>query len=84
MAHHHSALKRIRASEKENLRNKSLKSEYKTLVRTVLETKTKPEAAEALNSAISLIDSLTNKRVINRRLAARKKSQLARYVNTLL
>jgi small subunit ribosomal protein S20 len=83
MAHHHSALKQIRASKKASLQNHSLKAQYKTLVRKVLEIKTKSEASEAFNTAMSFIDSLTNKRIINNKLAARKKSQLARYINSL-
>jgi len=83
VANHPSALKRHRQSEKRRLRNRSIKTKLKNLVRQVREavgsndaeasTKTFATAARALDKAVA-------KGVLHRNNAARKISRLARAV----
>ena len=84
MAHHKSTKKRIVLSEKQNLRNRSHKSAYKTAVKRVLQSDSKDSAFEEYRKAVSVIDKLTSKGIIHRNRAARKKSQLAQYINNNL
>ncbi|RMI06545.1 MAG: 30S ribosomal protein S20 [Calditrichaeota bacterium] len=83
MAHHKSALKRIRQTEKRRLRNRMYKSRMKTAIRRVREAETKEAAMEALKQAYAVIDKLVSKGVIPRNRAANKKSRLTRFVNSM-
>ena len=83
MAHHKSTKKRIGLTKKQNQRNQSYKSSFKTAVKKVLQSKSKDSAAEEYKKAESLIDTLTAKGILHRNRAARKKSQLAQHVNSL-
>jgi len=84
MAHHKSTKKRIITSKKQNLRNRSYKSAYKTAVKRVLQSDSKETALNEYRKAESVIDKLTSKGIIHHNRAARKKSQLARYINNNL
>lgn len=55
----------------------------RTLVKKVMSTENKEEAAAYLKDAVSLIDRLSTKNIIHPNTAARKKSQLTTYVNNL-
>ena len=55
----------------------------RTLVKKVMSTENKEEAATYLKDAVSLIDRLATKNIIHSNTAARKKSQLTTYVNNL-
>ncbi len=83
MAHHKSAKKRIRQNEKRRLRNQASRSKINTLSKKVLKAKTKEEATELLKEAVSFIDKTVSKGRIHKNTAARKKSRLTRYVNSL-
>ncbi len=83
MAHHKSAKKRIRQNEKRRLRNQASRSKINTLSKKVLKAENKDEAAELLKGAVSFIDKTVSKGMLPRNTAARKKSKLTRYVNSL-
>ncbi|WP_461255604.1 30S ribosomal protein S20 [Treponema sp. R80B11-R83G3] len=80
-----SAEKRHRKSEERRLRNKSAKSAVKTSVKkfTVLAQKKDPGADAALKEMIKKIDTAARKGIIQKNAAARKKSRMQRYYNTM-
>ncbi|TCK60479.1 30S ribosomal protein S20 [Seleniivibrio woodruffii] len=86
MAHTISALKRIRQSEKRNLRNKSYKSKMRTMVKkfTAAATTGDAQTAEAaFKTATSTIASIGSKGVIHKNQVARRQSRLAKKLNAL-
>jgi len=83
MAHHKSAIKRIRQNEKRRLRNKAYKTKMRTYIKKVRSAENKETALPLLHEAYSVIDKLVEKGIIQRNTAANKKSRLARYVNSL-
>ena len=86
MAHHKSAIKRIKQNAKKNARNRHQKSTLKTYIKRVreaVENKDKAAAVEALKAAIPVIDKTSTKGVIHKTNAARNVSRLTRLVNTL-
>ena len=86
MAHHKSALKRIKQNEKRRLRNKHNKSTLRTFIKRVREAVESNDAAgarEALAAAIPVIDKAASKGVIHSSNASRNVSRLTRLVNTI-
>lgn len=86
MAHHKSAIKRIKQNEKRNARNRHQKSTLKTYVKRVreaVESKDKEAALAALKLAIPVIDKTATKGVIHKSNASRSVSRLTKLVNTL-
>ena len=81
-----SAVKRVSVIEKKTLQNNMIKSEYKTAVRKFEAAVTegnKAEAEEILKLAIKKIDGACSKGVIKKNTASRKKSNLAKKLNTI-
>ena len=86
MANHKSALKRARQNEIRRLRNKSLRTRTKNVikeVRTVSAEGAADAAAQKLLKAQSVIDRAAKKGAIHKRTAARKISRLSRLVNKI-
>ncbi|KAF0139840.1 MAG: 30S ribosomal protein S20 [Ignavibacteriales bacterium] len=83
MAHHKSAKKRIKTSEKKRVRNKAALSKVKTLVKKVFSLEDKVEAAAVLKEATKVLDKTAAKGKIHKNNAARKKSALTKHVNKL-
>lgn len=86
MAHHKSALKRIKQNIKRNERNKHVRSTLRTFIKRVREAvaaKDMALAKESLQAAIPVIDSAASKGVIHRSNASRNVSRLNKLVNTL-
>lgn len=83
MAHHKSALKRMRQSRKLRLYNRLNKKTAKYAIRAVREAKTVEEAVEKLRIATKVLDRISAKNVIHKNTAANRKSSLARFVNKL-
>ncbi len=83
MAHHKSALKRIKISEKARLVNRRYRKALKESIKDLMESKSSGDATTKLNNTISLIDKLVVKRIVNKNKAAREKSKLTRFVNNL-
>lgn len=86
MAHHKSAIKRIKQNAKKNARNKHVTSTLKTYIKKVREAvaaKNKDAATAALQAAIPVIDASASKGVIHTSNASRNVSRLTKLVNTL-
>ena len=86
MANHASAEKRNRQRVKRTDRNRSVRSEFRTLVKNVRELIAKGDAAgakAALTPAISALDSAVTKGVLVRGTASRRVSRLAAAVHKL-
>ncbi len=86
MAHHKSAIKRIKQSAKKTARNRHVSSTLKTYIKRVREAvaaKDKDAAVAALKLAIPVIDSTATKGVIHNSTASRNVSRLTKLVNTL-
>ena len=77
-----SALKRVRQSRRDNLRNRHYKSMMKTTIKKVMEAD-KKDAPELLNQAISTIDHVCAKGIIHKNRASHHKSKLTKYINSL-
>jgi small subunit ribosomal protein S20 len=73
--------KRILTNAKATARNRSVKSEVRTRMKTANETIGTPENVEALRLAVKRIDMAAAKRVIHPNQAARKKSRLMKKIN---
>lgn len=83
MAHHKSALKRIRQTEKRRLENRYYKKSARTAIKNLRELKEKAEAEKFLPKVVSMIDRLAKRGNIHRNKAANLKSGLMRHVNTM-
>jgi small subunit ribosomal protein S20 len=86
LAHHKSAIKRIKQNAKKNARNRHISSTLKTYIKRVREAvaaKDKEAAVAALNAAIPVIDKTASKGVIHSSNASRNVSRLTKLVNTL-
>ena len=81
-----SAKKRVKLNQKNNLRNRKVKSEVKTRTKNFLlslKENDKERAQENLRIAIKTIDQAASKKIYHRNTAARKKSRLAKLFNKL-
>jgi small subunit ribosomal protein S20 len=86
LAHHKSAIKRIKQNAKRNARNRHVTSTLKTYIKRVREAvdaKDKEAAIAALTIAIPVIDASASKGVIHRSNASRNVSRLTILVNSL-
>ena len=84
MANHKSAIKRARQNELRRLRNKSVKTRIKSIVKDVrssIEETSVQDMTIKLNTAQSAIDKASKKGVIHKRTAARKISRLTNLAN---
>ena len=87
MANIKSQIKRNRQNEKLRLRNKSIRSELKTRLQNAIEVAQSGDqaaATEAARLAQKQIDTAAAKGVIPKNTTARRKSRLARQVDSLL
>ena len=78
-----SVLKRQRQQAINYDRNLHYKSKMKSLVKKVMSSNDKNEAETLYREAVSIIDNLTSKKILHRNTAARRKSSLAKHVNSL-
>lgn len=81
-----STLKRARQAEKQNIRNKAVRSSIKTIVKKVesaIASGNKEDAGKSLIEAVKTITKAVSKGVIHKNTASRKISRLTRKVNTL-
>ena len=86
MANIKSQIKRIRTNEKAHERNKAVKSELKTAIRTTREAIAagdKDKATAALAHAAKKLDKAASKGVIHKNQAANRKSAIAKQVAAL-
>jgi small subunit ribosomal protein S20 len=81
MANIRSQIKRNRTNERRRVRNRAVKSELRTRVKTALTTAgTEGAGDESLRLALKKIDKAASKGVIHKNAAARRKSRLMRAV----
>jgi small subunit ribosomal protein S20 len=85
MANIKSQIKRNRQNEARRLRNKAVRSELKTRVKTAVRAVESgaDDSAEALRTAIKRLDKAAQKGVIHKNQAANRKSRLMRRVAAL-
>ena len=81
MANIKSQKKRIKTNEKRHERNKAVRSELKTRVKTAQKAIGTDGADAALRSAVKRLDMAAAKGVIHKNAAARRKSRLMRKAN---
>ncbi len=81
-----SAIKRVSVIEKKTLQNNMVKSAYKTAVKTfeaAVAEGDKSKAEKAFTDAVKKVDQACTKGVIKPNTASRKKSALAKKLNTI-
>ena len=81
-----SAIKRVEVIKKKTLRNKTIKSGYRTAVKNFEEAvaaKNLEEANKLFSFATKKIDQACAKGVIVKNTAARKKSNMAKHLNAI-
>ena len=81
-----SAIKRVRTTEKSAKENASIKTAYKTAVKNfkaAVEAGQKDKAVELFKIATKAVDHAADKNVIKANTASRKKSSLAKELNTI-
>ena len=78
-----SSKKRMRQSQKGQLRNKAVRSLLRTTIKKVQMAPNKAEAQALLPQAQSIIDKTLKKGVVHRNAAARYKSRLLSYIGKM-
>ena len=78
MPHHKSAVKRIRTAKRDRIRNTSIKSEIKSLLK---KTQEDPKNKEVARITVSKLDRAVRKGIIPKSVANRRKSRLALMIN---
>ena len=83
MAHHSSAKKRIRSSEKKRIENRYYAKTMRNALRDFRALQDKAVATEKLPKMISIIDKLAKRSVIHKNKASNLKSKLMKQVNAM-
>ena len=83
MDRHKQQIKRDRQDLKRRAINSQNKSKMRTLIKSVLQSESKSDAEKHYISAVSFIDKMASKNVIHKNNAARQKSKITSYLNTL-
>jgi small subunit ribosomal protein S20 len=83
MAHHKSALKRIRQDEKKRVHNKYYAKTTRNAIKILRDTSDKAEAEKLFPDVVGMIDKLAKKNIIHKNKAANLKSKLAVAVSAL-
>ncbi len=78
-----SSHKRLRQNRRARLRNRSARSELRTVLKKAATTSDRGELETLMPQAVSVIDKSVRKGVLHRNTAARYKSDLARRANSL-
>ena len=81
-----SAIKRVKTIKTKTSQNSMVKSAYKTAIKNfnaAVEEGNKEKATELFKVAVKAVEKAANKGVIKDNTASRKKSSLARTLNTL-
>ena len=87
MAHSLSAQKRVRQNEKRKMINRARKSRIKTQIKrfeSALVSGDVAAAKEQFRLAVKRLDTVSSTTTMHKKTAARKKSRLARRLNSLL
>ena len=83
MDRHPQHIKRERKDKKKHHRNIAKASEMKTIIKTVMDEKKLSKVENIYNKAVSNIDKMVNTGQLKKNTAARRKSKLARHLNSL-
>lgn len=83
MAHHKSALKRIRSDRAKRLRNRYYHKTMRNALREMRELEDKKKVEEGLPKLFSMIDRLAKRNVIHKKKAGNLKSGLQMRMNKL-
>ncbi len=83
MAHHKSALKRIRQSETKKLRNRFYKKTTRSAIKRLRGMSDQSEAEQFLPKVASMIDKLAKRGTWHKNKAANLKSSLMRHINAI-
>ena len=83
MAHHKSAKKRIRSSEKKKNSNKMVESKIRTYYKKTLSVTNKEEVEKLYKEAVAILDRSVVKGKLHLNNAARKKSRLTKHLNSV-
>ena len=83
MAHHKSALKRIRQDEKKRVQNKYHAKTTRNAIKILRDTSDKAEAEKLFPDVIAMIDKLAKRNIIHKNKASNLKSKLAVSVSAL-
>lgn len=83
MAHHLSAIKRIRQSQKKKLHNRYYTRTTRNAIKELRNTTDKQEAAQLYPKIKAMLDKLAKRNIIHKNKASNLKSKLAKYVNSL-
>ncbi len=83
MAHHKSAKKRIRSSEKKRDANKMVESKIRTYYKKTLSATNKEEVEKLYKEAVAILDRSVTKGKLHSNNAARKKSNLTKHLNSV-
>jgi small subunit ribosomal protein S20 len=83
LAHHKSALKRIKTSEAAKVYNRGFKKRLRNAIKSLYDAKDQNTASEILNKTVALIDKMAARHIIHKNKAAHQKSKLMRYYNSL-
>lgn len=83
MAHHKSAMKRIRSNETRKIRNRYYGKTMRNAIRKFRSLTSKQEAIETLPTLVSLIDKNAKRNVIHKNKAGNLKSKLMLLTNSL-
>jgi small subunit ribosomal protein S20 len=83
MAHHKSAIKRIRQNAKRRLENRYYGKTTRNAIRKLSILTSKDEAETVLPSIIAMIDKLAKRNQIHKNKAANIKSSITKKVNAL-
>ncbi|MBK7869401.1 MAG: 30S ribosomal protein S20 [Saprospiraceae bacterium] len=83
MAHHKSALKRIRQDERKRLRNRYYGKSTRTSIKKFRELSDKSEAEKFLPKVISMIDKLAKRGTWHKNKAAHLKRSLMKHINAM-
>ncbi len=83
MAVHLSVAKRLRQSHKARLRNRSIKSQIKNLIKKVETSPDPDQAQKTFNEVVSLLDRATRQKVIHKNTATRIKTRLAKQIKEI-
>ncbi len=83
MAHHKSALKRIRQDEKKRVHNKYYAKTTRNAIKALRNATDKAEAEKMYPEVVAMIDKLAKRNIIHKNKASNLKSKLAVQVNQL-
>ncbi len=83
MAHHKSALKRIRQDQKKRMHNRFYHKSTRTAIKNLRAMTDKATAEKFLPTVVSMIDKLAKRNIIHNNKAANLKSKLTKHVSKL-